>query len=70
MSTSAVVSVGRSVTPRGPGRRAAWEDGDRGIGGATVRRWRRGPVRAMFTTYALIIVLGLAYFIVLGVANR
>jgi hypothetical protein len=35
-----------------------------------VRRWRRGPVKAMFATYAVLIVLGLAYFVALGVANR
>jgi len=27
-------------------------------------------VKAMFATYAVLIVLGLAYFVALGVANR
>ena len=30
----------------------------------------RWPVRAMFATYALIIVVGLAYFVAIGVTNR
>ena len=29
-----------------------------------------GHVKALFATYALIIVLGLAYFVAIGVANR
>jgi hypothetical protein len=29
-----------------------------------------GPVKAMFATYAVLIVLGLAYFVALGVADR
>ncbi|HTI35548.1 MAG TPA: hypothetical protein VL422_17875 [Miltoncostaea sp.] len=29
-----------------------------------------GPVRVIFSVYATLIVVGLAYFIALGVANR
>jgi hypothetical protein len=62
--------VGRSVTRRDAGRRAAWEAGDRGTAAVAAGIAGGGPVKAMFATYALLIVVGLAYFVALGVANR